>query len=415
MKLAFVSQPLDGQYPPPRGSISILLYEFARQMSAEYEVTVFTSSSGSRKHHTIDAGVRYEHIPVLVDRFTQRLARIGMRNARRPYYATAWSAPTFIWQIALEIRRRKIDIVHIVNNSQFILPIRRLNPAAKIVLHMECEWLTQLDADLLRPRLKQADIIVGCADYLTQRIRERFPEFSSRCRTVYNGVDSVRFAPAAGNTTDNRDHAKSVLFVGRISPEKGIHVLIEAFAAVARKVPEARLELIGPFGSVPVEYVMDISSDPLTQEISRFADSPSYYSRHLHGLVEEMGLSSRVQFHGSISNFELPRTLAHANVFVFPSVWEEPFGIPVVEAMAAGVPVVSTRSGGIAESVVDWETGLLVERGDPKGLAEAIITLLVDDRLAATMGARGRERAVTTFAYPIVAGQLMNLYREILY
>src|SRR6185312_12150781 len=99
-----------------------------------------------------------------------------------------------------------------------------------------------------------------------------------------------------------------------------------------------------------------------------------------------------------------------AGIFVFPSLWHEPFGIPVIEAMASGLPVVATRAGALPEIVVDGETGILVERGDHEGLAAAISRLLADARLRERMGNAGRERVRQLFTWERAVSRLEELY-----
>jgi glycosyltransferase involved in cell wall biosynthesis len=124
-------------------------------------------------------------------------------------------------------------------------------------------------------------------------------------------------------------------------------------------------------------------------------------------------MADKVSFVGSIPYFELLDRYRAADVFVFPSVWNEPFGLPVAEAMACGVPVVATRSGGIVEIVEDGETGLLVERGNAAELAGAIGSLLADDARRVAMGRAAAQRANEVFAWERVAVALGGVYRGI--
>ena len=103
-----------------------------------------------------------------------------------------------------------------------------------------------------------------------------------------------------------------------------------------------------------------------------------------------------------------------SDVLVVPSLWHEPFGMPAIEAMAAGVALIATRGGAFTEIVDHERTGLLVERGDSAALADAIIRLLSDEELRTTMGAAGRDRARRLFSWDGIVGQVLRLYEEIL-
>ena len=130
-------------------------------------------------------------------------------------------------------------------------------------------------------------------------------------------------------------------------------------------------------------------------------------------LATTLGVDSHVQFRGFIEHGKLPDHYANADLFVLPSKMEA-FGLVLAEAMASGLPVVSTRVGGIPEVVEEGVTGLLVPPNDPPALAEAIIDLLDDrDRMRA-MGVRGRERVREHFTWDKVAERVVGFYEEIL-
>ena len=160
------------------------------------------------------------------------------------------------------------------------------------------------------------------------------------------------------------------MFVGRLAPEKGVHLLLEAFAQVSASHPDARLELIGPQDLSPKQFVDPFGRDPLIDQISEFYQSPDSFRAKLAAIAQPLG--PRVSFRGPIPNDVMEGELARAGIFVFASLWEEPFGIPVIEAMAAGLPVVVTRSGALPEIVEHGVTGIVVPRGDVTALANAI-------------------------------------------
>ena len=125
-------------------------------------------------------------------------------------------------------------------------------------------------------------------------------------------------------------------------------------------------------------------------------------------------VSEKVTLHGSIR--QRPQLIEHyyaGDIFVLPSICNDSFGIPVVEAMAAGSPVVASRSGGVVETVKDRETGFIVDKNDPQQLAQALLSLLEDDALRETMGRAGRQRALAKFTWARVAETMLTRYQEL--
>ena len=412
MKIAFVAQPIDSVVPPRQNSIGIIIYEIASRLDKSHYVGVYLKGGKIKQRKKVVGNVAYNFIPTgpdnRINRFMHRYSKHF--KAERPFYASWLHYFGYALQIAIQINRLKYDIVHIINFSQFIPIIRKINPKVKIVLHMECEWLNQLDYSMIHNRIGKADLIIGCSEYITQRIRDRFPEFTTSYDTVYNGVNPNQ-SSINNQKADNADSPKRLLFVGRLSPEKGVHVLLNAYKKVVRHNKNVKLTLIGPQSAAPAEYIVNISDDPKVRKLTPFY-GPGYQDKlksEISGYVDK-----NIFFIDSVPYKELVRYYCDSDVFVFPSVWHEPFGMPIVEAMACGKAVVSTRSGGIPELVDDGQTGLLVDRDDSDALAGAILRLLDDKNLRESMGKAGRERVLEKFTWDKVANDLMKLYQSIL-
>jgi glycosyltransferase involved in cell wall biosynthesis len=181
------------------------------------------------------------------------------------------------------------------------------------------------------------------------------------------GIDPEEFTP----TRDGREpvwDAPTVLFIGRIHEEKGIFDLLEAFSQVRATIPNVQLKLVG--------------SGPQLEDIkNRIQASP---------------LLQTCEVLGTVKNRDLPPLLRAAAIFACPSQsnrkWEEYVGMTNIQAMACGVPVVTTRSGAIPEYVPE-SAGILVSERSPTALAEAILTLLHNPALRQQMGWAGREHA----------------------
>jgi glycosyltransferase involved in cell wall biosynthesis len=397
MRIAFISQP-GYAVLPPAGSIEIVTRELARRLAERHEVLIY----GSAVPGLVDVeerGVRYRFIAherdATIARGLRRLYRV--RPADRGFFTSPLHNLVYWRRVAEDIRRRGCDVVHVCNLTQALPLLRRLNPRARIVLHMHCEWLVQLDARMLERRLRHADVIVGCSEHITDPIRRRFPQFAARCRTIHNGVE---IRPPAGRR-GNDDGTVTLLHVGRISPEKGHHVLVDALNAVVAERPHVRLVLVGEESVVPLEWAVAISHDPAVRELGRFYDGS-----YLEQVKARMSpaLLDRTTFTGRLGYEQTARRYDDADLFVFPSFFEA-MPVPPIEAMAAGVPVVSTAVGGAVESIVEGETGVFVPRGDAGALARAVVALVEDPGRRAAMGARGRARAAERFSWESVSNE----------
>jgi glycosyltransferase involved in cell wall biosynthesis len=229
--------------------------------------------------------------------------------------------------------------------------------------------VTRLGREYLRGRArlqKEGALFLACSAYVRMRAIERgYP--ADRTIVHYIGVDVARFEPP-----QPRMREPIILFVGRLVEKKGCRNLIEAMVEVQRRYPWAELIVIG--------------DGPLRRDCEKLSAT----------------LLTRYRFLGSQPPDVVQKWMARATVFCVPSMVAasgdaEGFGIVFIEAQAMGLPVVSTRSGGIPEAVEDGHTGLLVEEGDRPALSEAILMLLQDDALWQRFSVAGRKRVLEKF------------------
>jgi len=409
-----VSQPYDSVIPPRQSSIGLVTYELAKRIARSCDVVVYLKKDASGKSAELREGVKFKFFRIKADELFQTLIRKVFGNKglskdpRKPLFASRLYFWWYILRVAMDVKREKCDIVHVHNYPQFASLVKTVNPGAKVVLHMNCEWLNQLDPAATAARLEKVDLILGCSRFIAGRIKEAFPEVSGRCHALHNGVDPDMFS---GGTRSGTESGKSILFIARISPEKGVHVLVEAFREVLKKHPDARLVLVGYRKAVPRELLVDFSDDPRVRDLARFYEK-DYFSQVKDMIPPED--EDKVVFTGQIGHDDTVRYYREANVFVFPSVWNEPFGIPVVEAMASGTPVVATRSGGIEEIIEDGRSGLLAERGSAGELARGMMRLLEDGALREQVVQNGRKRVKDVFSFDRIAEDLLARYESII-
>jgi alpha-maltose-1-phosphate synthase len=243
-----------------------------------------------------------------------------------------------------------------------------------------------------RTSAASAAAVVAVSDGMKVDILAAYPEIpDERVRVIRNGIDTLEYQPDPGTDVLERygvDLGRPyVIFVGRITRQKGVPVLLRA---AFRLVPEAQLVLLAGAADTPEQLA----------EVTELVD----------GL--RASRSGVIWIPEMLPKPEVIQLLTHATVFACPSIYE-PLGIVNLEAMACGTAVVGSRTGGIPEVVADGETGLLVPVGEPEPLADALNVLLRDPDRAEAMGQAGRKRAVSEFGWPAIAAQTADLYAEL--
>ncbi len=210
-------------------------------------------------------------------------------------------------------------------------------------------------------------------------VAERFP---GDYRIIPNGIDFPEFSQCSERMLGFDDGRLNVLFVGRLEKRKGLSDLLRAWGAVHAACPNTRLIVVGGGGGLK-HYRAFLSS------------------RH----------SDDITFTGEVSDEDLLRYYATADVFCAPSTGQESFGIVLLEAMAAGRPIVTTSIPGYREVVTHDREGLLVPPKNPDKLAEALIRLLSNGDLRARLGAAGRSTA-EAYSWDRIAARVLDYYAE---
>ena len=229
---------------------------------------------------------------------------------------------------------------------------------------------------LMRRHFDVFDRVVANSEWVADKLRAD----GLRCDGfVWNGVpDRPQRPPLEGPPT--------AAFAGRLVALKGADVLVRAMPLVLEKVPAARLIVAG--------------------------DGPE--RPRLESMAADLGVAEEVEFCGHLSHAAMAEVMPRAWVQAVPSNWEEPFGIACAEAMMRGTAVAATNSGGLAEQVVEGETGLLRPAGDVAAWADALASLLADRERCERLGQAGRERAARLFSQERFVGEFVKLYDELL-
>lgn len=229
------------------------------------------------------------------------------------------------------------------------------------------------------------DRMIAISEAVKDSIVESGRIRASRVSVIYNGIDTNEFKRINGKREEFPiNPAPSVVgMVARLEPQKGHRYFLKAASQVVKDIPGVKFLVVG--------------DGPLKEKLRTQAT--------------KLGLSRDVIFAGS--RRDVPQILGALDILVLPSLWEGLSNV-ILEAMAAGKPVVATEVGGIPEVVKDGETGLLVPPKDPDALARAIVKLLQNKELAKRMGRAGKKRVKEHFTIERTVAQTEKLYNSLI-
>jgi phosphatidyl-myo-inositol alpha-mannosyltransferase len=316
---------------------------------------------------------------------TEPGVRVVGRPIRIPYngsIAPISPRPSALRAVARELEAFRPDVVHVhepltPSVGMFAALRSRAPVVATFHAYADRSFLLAGGARALRPVWRRLAVRIAVSEAAASFVGRTM---GNGIRIVPNGVEVELFEHAG--VAASLPAGRRILFVNRLDPRKGFAVLARAFPRILERVPDAVLVVAG--------------------------DGPE------RSALDRMPAEARerVVMLGAVPHHLLPPYHAAGDVFVSPAVGRESFGIVLVEAMAAGLPVVASDIPGYREVVRDGVEGLLVSPSDPKALAEAVVTVLTDDELARRLGSAGRERA-RDFSWDVVASRLEEIYREV--
>jgi glycosyltransferase involved in cell wall biosynthesis len=242
--------------------------------------------------------------------------------------------------------------------------------------------------DLMMPlSMRKADRVVAVSTHLAEHIRRSWPDSDSKLTVIHEGVDAAGFEPRTSGESTAEGRDPYVLFVSTLFPYKTADRLIEAFA------------LLKSGGGAPDRLRLRIAG----------RDPDGGQRQRLEGLVSRCGVEASVDLVGVVPHEGIPDLYRGASAFVFPSAVET-FGLPVLEAMASGVPVIASNRMSVPEVVGD--AGIVVDPDSPADLARAIGRVLADEGLRAELIEAGRRR-VGELSWRRVADGFEALFEEV--
>ena len=377
MRIALICNDLLTVPPIRGGAIQIYVDALASKLTGRHKPTVFAIADPDLPAQELSNGVEYLRIP----------------------------KAEYVRGIAQVLSSKTFDIVVIFNRPEWLPRLKQSSPGSKFILSLHNERLrpSMISRRLGSQAVSLSDAIVTVSDYIRQSSMQRFPAMAGKSRTLYSGVDLGRFSPwwLPANQRHRlfirRQHglgkdAKVFLFAGRLSPLKGLHVLLQAMPYVVRKHPSASLLVVG----------------------SRwFHDNrTNAYVRRLYQLAKP--LKTNVHFTQFIAPEVIHRYYQASDILVCPSQWQEPLARVLYEGMAVGLPIITTARGGNIERVTDRVNGWVVKSYTrPSAIASAMNALLDDSALAVRMGRIGRKMAEKEHGWDHVAQRWLNVIDQV--
>jgi len=367
MKIGLVS-PYDYAYP---GGVMAHIYHLSQHLiKAGHEIKVIAPLSSPPK--ILDKGfIRLgRSVPVPTGGSTARIS------------LSVWLEP----RIKQLLKEESFDIIHLHEPLAPIIPLFILHLSQSVnvgTFHAfhgsgRIYWLSKY---ILRKWHNKLDGLIAVSNPALGFVSNHFP---GNYRVIPNGIEFERFSKPARPLREFQDGKLNILFVGRLEKRKGLKYLLGAYAKLKWNHPNTRLIVVGPGNPEPEAY--------------RF--------------IAERNIED-VVFVGSVSYEDLPRYYQIADIFCSPATGKESFGIVLLEAMAAGKPIVASSIEGYSSVMSHGQQGLLVPPKDEEALEESLETLLENSDLREEMGNRGSQEALK-YDWERVTAQIIEYYTFLL-
>ena len=382
MRICQVAPELLPVPPTKGGAIERWIRDAAVRLAGRgHEMHVIARDHGDGVAASVIDGVQYHfvRIPPAID--SGRLAGL---------FRGLW----YYWHVRGLLRRIAPDVVHHHSRPAGLWLSAPPSLAARylISLHsMDYGWgfgHRAWDRRWFSKGFALASRVLCVSNFIERLAVDRYPAIRGTATTFYNGVDGDVFKPA-----EHRVAAPpTILYVGRIEQRKGVKVLVDAFEqTISQQVPDAKLLIVGPH--------------------SYWDAQPSGYYRTL---ADRCAANPRIEMPGPTNqDEELSALYRRATVSVVPSVFPEGFPLTSIEAQASGAPVVVSNVGGLPESVSP-ESGIVFESENVGQLAEAVVSLLLDEERREAMAAGARAWAMAQYSWDVVAARLEQEYARAL-
>lgn len=361
------------------GAIQTYISGALPHLSSFHEITVLGVQDPSLKNEETVNNVRYVRIPGKVfEVYKEGVSRY------------------------LKANPNSFDLIHIFNRPRLVLPVRTAAKNARIVLSMHNDMFNpeKIAPEEATKAIEETERIITVSNYVGNVIKSLYPQAASKLKTIYSGVDTERFLPSTDSKMKNirtklrKEHGlenKTVLlFAGRLSNNKGADRLIRALPQLSKRFKNLALVIVGSSW---------FSQNNITDFVA-----------YIKALANRQPIP--VVTTGFVHPSEIQNWYAAADLFVCTSVWQEPLARVHYEAMATGLPIVTTARGGNPEVMIPQENGLIVENPEnPANFTEAITEILSNKSLMSKMAQKNRQLAVSLYKWDRVAADILSVWQ----
>ena len=311
---------------------------------------------------------------------------------------------TYTTDVAEEIKKHHFHVIHVFNRPSHIPMYKESSPNSSFVLSLHNDMFSELKLTKEEglKAISCVDAITTVSKYIKQTIVRRYPQASNKVHVLYSGVDLKKYQSVyekQGKAIRRRIRKKYnlrgkkvILFIGRLSKTKGPHLLLKALEHLINKYPDIMLVIVGG------KWFSDNTVDDYVQSLFDLSSK----------------FPANVLFTKYVPTENIPEHLVMADLFVCSSQWHEPLARVHYEAMAAGIPIITTNRGGNAEVIQHGRNGLVIyDYDNPKAFADAIDYLFSNPSKSNSFGLMGREYVKKNFQFQHVAERLQKIYLQI--
>lgn len=246
--------------------------------------------------------------------------------------------------------------------------------------------LRYVSCNMLKRSLNAFDAYITNSNFLRGVVLNNLKLKPEDVYVVYNAVNLEEFKKTVDSGNNKKSDKIRILYVGRFDIGKGIEYLIGAIPCIVKYNDNCSFVFVGDGAIRP----------------------------QIENLARKLGVFKHIIFEGFVPHEDVNKYYQQCDIAVIPSVWHEPFGRSLIEAMAYEMPVIATRIGGISEIIAHGRDGLLVKPADSDELADALQRLIRDEKMRIKMGKHGRKVAEEKYGTDVIARETLNVYEKIL-